>query len=188
MRSRFLIFGLGLLLTLLVAAAVRGAVRDTVVVPLLFLVWGAQLVFDSLPQALPWTLLLLLAAGLAISSMSGLRLPAVRRRQHAEPVGRTAGWVRLIQLTRRDEYSRWRLAQRLAQLAVESLAARESIPTAQARRRLEDPALDAPPEVAAYLRAGLTAFQPRPGSQGRVVRGGPLDVAPEHVVRWIEAL
>jgi hypothetical protein len=187
-RSRLLVVGLGLLLALLVAAAVRGAVRDAVVTPLLFLLWGAQLLFGALPQALPWTLLVALGVVLALGSIAGLTLPKSRRRQPSESQGRAAAWVRLLRLTGRDEYSRWRLAQRLAQLAAEALAAREGLSLPQARRRIEDPSFAAPAEVAGYLRAGLAAFQPRPGTQGRVVRGGPLDVEPERVVRWIEAL
>jgi hypothetical protein len=187
-RNRPLTIGLGLLLALLAAAALRGAVRDAVVVPLLLLGWGAQLLFEALPQALPWTLLVIGAIVLGIVSLSDLRLPSRARRPRPEAPGRAPAWLRLLRLTQRDEYSRWRLAQRLAQIAVEALAAREGLAAAQARRRLEDPALGAPPEVAAYLRAGLAAFQPRPGSQGRVVRGGPLDIEPERVVRWIEEL
>ncbi|HWQ12370.1 MAG TPA: hypothetical protein VNL77_06195 [Roseiflexaceae bacterium] len=180
--------GLGLLLAVLIAAAVRGAVRDAVVAPLLLLLWGASLLLGSLPQALLWGLLVLLAAVLAVRSLSGLRVPALRRRTVPGPAGRTAAWLRLVQLTGRDEYARWRLAQRLAQLAVELLAEREGLPPQQARRRLEDPSLDAPPAVRAYLRAGLVAYQPRPGSQGRILRGGPLDVDLERVVHWLEGL
>jgi hypothetical protein len=188
MRNRLLLLGLGLLLAVLIAAAVRGAVRDTVVAPLLLLLWGAQLLLGSLPQALPWGLLVALALVLAVGSLSGLRAPAFRRRAAPEAAGRTATWLRLIRLTGRDEYARWRLAQRLAQLALELLGEREGLAPQQARRRLEDPSLAAPDEVRAYLRAGLAGYQPRPGSHGRIVRGGPLDVDPERVARWLEEL
>jgi hypothetical protein len=187
-RNKPLLLGLALLLVLLVTAVVRGAVRDEVVVPLLYLVWGAQRLLDALPQAVPWTVLVLGAVLLAIDSLAGLSLPSLRRRERAEPPGRAAGWIRLLRLTRRDEYSRWRLAQRFSQLAIEALVVREGVTTAQARRLLEDPALGVPADVLAYLRAGMVAFEPRPGSQGRIVRGGPLDIDPERVVHWIESL
>ncbi|MEN9935523.1 MAG: hypothetical protein RLZZ387_2102 [Chloroflexota bacterium] len=187
-KNRALLLGLGLLLAALIAATVRGAVRDTVVVPLLFLLWGTQLLLDSLPQALPWTLLVGLTLALAIGSLDDLRLPPARRRAAEGIPGRGTAWLRLFQLTERDEYSRYRLAQRLAHTALETLAAREGLSIAQARGRIEDPGLDAPPEVGAYLRAGLAAFQPRPGSRGRIVRGGPFDVPPERVIGWLESL
>jgi hypothetical protein len=187
-RKNPLLIGLALLLVLLIAAAVRGAVRDEVVVPLLYFVWGAQRLLDALPQVVPWTVLVLGAVLLAIDSLAGLSLPELRRRRRPEPPGRAAAWLRILRLTRRDEYSRWRLAQRLSQLAIEALVARDGITQAQARRRLEDPSLGAPAEVLAYLRAGMNAFEPRPGSQGRIVRGGPLDIEPERVLYWIESL
>ncbi|MFO7170241.1 MAG: hypothetical protein DIU80_019625 [Chloroflexota bacterium] len=188
MRNRLLLIGLGLLLAVLIAAAVRGAVREVVVVPLLLLFWDARLLLESLPQALPWTLLLGLTVVLAFSSLSGFTVPRPPHRTQPESSGRAAEWARLLQLTARDEYSRWRLAQRLALLAQELIAAREGVTPQQARRRLEDPSLDIPPAVRAYLQAGLAAYQPRPGSQGRIVRGGQLDIDPAVVVGWLEEL
>jgi hypothetical protein len=188
MRNRLLTLGLGLLLAGLIAAAARGAVREVIVVPLLLLVWDARQLLESLPQALPWTLLVGFAVVLAFTSLSGISLPTARRPAQPQHNGRASAWVRLLRLTARDEYSRWRLAQRLAQTAVELLAAREGLTAQQARGRLADESLDIPAPVRSYLRAGLAAYQPKPGTQGRIVRGGPLDIDPAAVVVWLEGM
>jgi hypothetical protein len=188
LKSRWLLLGLGLLLALLVAAAVRGVVAEFVVAPLLYLGWGTQTLFASLPQALPWTLLVLAGIVLAATSLPAPRLPALARRSPTEASGRVAEWRRLISLTTRDEYSRWRAAQRVAHIAVEALAEREHGSPQQARRLIEGDALAVPDDVRAYLRAGLNAYQPQPGARGRIVRGGPLDVELRRILDWIEQL
>jgi hypothetical protein len=192
--------GLATLLVGLLALVVTGAVRDLIVVPLLYIVWIARLLYESLPQALVWGGFVVLAFFL-VGKHVVLRLPpAPDRDPPAASPGRVTTWARLVGPAARDRYTRWRLAQRLSQLALETLAHQARGQPEQLRRRLEDGALDIPPELNAYLRAGQAQYAPRssprrwwppaiPGRRlGAAPAPAPLDLDPEELVQYLEQI
>ena len=107
--------------------------------------------------------------------------------------GRVGDWSRWLCNSRRDDHSRWRLAQRLSQLAVETLSFREQCSPQEISRRLDDGSLDIPPQLRAYLRAGSMPYWPKPKQRRRFGRPAqvraetePLATDPQLVIDYLE--
>jgi hypothetical protein len=193
MRERLPAILLALLLAGLLALIISGTIGDVVVVPLLFLWWAAQVLYTSIPQALLWGVFVAIAVLLMAKSFpwSSAPLPPVAPQTVA--LGRVADWARWLRNSRRDDHSRWRLAQRLSQLAVETLAFREQCPPQEISRRLDEGSLDIPPQLRAYLHAGRAPYWPKPRQRRRFGRpaqdtahADPLAIDPQLVIDYLE--
>jgi hypothetical protein len=166
--------------------------RETFVMPLLYAVWVGGLIFESIPQTAIWSLFLIITLPIALRSLIKKR-PASPRPPYLEPSQpeRIQTWLRLLQRTDKDDYYKWQLAQRLQKLALEALAHDERLTMRQVRQRLANDALNLPPEVQAYLQAGMTSLSHflRVRSPFRLKRQRqptPLDLDPERVVEILE--
>lgn len=194
-RGRLIIATLVALALALLLPPVQAVVRDSVLVPLLEVVWFANLIFSSMPQGLVWGFLVLVALVAMVSSgtlRSTFTPPAVR--QWTTQAGLLAPWARLVFQSSRDEYARWRLAQRLAQLAQNVLGGSQPLSPVELRRYLANDHAAIPADVRSYLLAGLSTYTPlrRPLSGLTLFdlrdRGsGPLALDPERVVAFLEA-
>jgi hypothetical protein len=193
MRERLPAIGLALLLTGLLALIINGTIGELVVVPLLFLWWAAQVLYQSIPQALLWAVFVLIAMLLVAKSFPWSSAPIPPVEPQAVAQGRVADWSRWLGASSRDDHSRWRLAQRLSQLAVETLAFREQCPPQEIGRRLDNGTLDIPPQLRAYLRAGRAPYWPKSKQRRRFGRPAqdtahaePLAIDPQLVIDYLE--
>jgi len=193
MRERLVALGLALLLAGLVAMIVTGAIDDVVIVPLLFLWWAARVLYESLPQALLWGVFVAIAVLLLAKSLSWNDAPSPAVEPGLTSVGRVSDWSRFLRESRRDEHARWRMAQRLSQLAVAMLAFREQCPAHEISRRLDNGSLDIAPQLRAYLRAGSLPYAPAPRKRRRFgqpapdpARTGPLAIDPQQMIEYLE--
>lgn len=193
MKERLPAIGLALLLICLLALIINGTIGDTVVLPLLFLAWAAQVIYQSIPQALLWGIFVAIAVLLVAKSLPWSSAPLPAGEQQAAAHGRVANWSRWLGAAKRDEYSRWRLAQQLAQLAIDTLAFREQCSPQEISRRLDDGSLDIPLQLRAYLRAGNMSYTPkfkqarRFGWPGRdTPQPDPLAIDPQLVIEYLE--
>jgi hypothetical protein len=193
MRERLAAIGLALLLAGLLALIISGTIGDVVVAPLLFLWWAAQVLYESIPQALLWGVFVAIAVLLVAKSFpwSTAPLPPVAPQTVAQ--GRVADWSRWLRDSSRDDHARWRLAQRLSQLAVATLAFREQCPPQEIGQRLDNGSLDIPPQLRAYLRAGSTPYTLKPKQRRRFGRPAqdtapvePLAIDPQLVIDYLE--
>jgi hypothetical protein len=112
---------------------------------------------------------------------------------HAAASGRVADWSRWLAAATRDDYSRWRLAQRLSQLAIDTLAFREQCSPQEITRRLNNRSLDIPPQLHAYLYAGNMSYTPKFRQRRRFGRPAqntphpdPLAIDPQLVIDYLE--
>jgi hypothetical protein len=185
---------LGALLVALIgvgAALLRGVAREALIIPLLSLLWGGIDLFESLPQFLVWAVLVVAALVIVLRSVADP--PTLRWRRRAEETlgGRVAAWTRLVRLAKNDDYSRWRLAQRLALLASEIIADRESVDLRQARQMMET-GTHVPPAVGSYLLAGMKAYRPDGRGLRTLLQRGtandPLALDPAVVIAAIERI
>jgi hypothetical protein len=190
-NRRFLTIALILTGVGLAVSLIRGVARDTVVVPLLSLIWGVVLLIESLPQPLVWFTLVFLGVILAFRSMADSPKLLRGRRFELFHGGRVAEWARLASHSRRDPYSRWRMAQRLALLAAELLAHRHG-GDIRVGRRLVEAGEGLSPEVRDYLWAGLGPQRSyQRGLRGlfqRARRGDPLELDPQRAAEEIEKI
>ena len=194
MNKSLALVGLALLLVGLLALLLSGVVREVVVIPLLYLLWLMRVLIDSLPQAILWAGFLALAVLVAWKSMPGP--PAAQPLPEAAPASRTAvaTWASLFERAANDASTRWLLAQRLGQLAVELLASQDERAAQGAWQYLRDESSDILPEVRAYLQAGTQSYRSAPPRWRRwwpwdarlEPWGDPLDLDPEEVVHYLE--
>ena len=168
MRERLPAIALALLLVGLLFLIASGAFEQVVIVPLLFLWWVARVLYESIPQALLWGIFVAIAVPLIAKSLAWRAAPLPTAVPQAGTRGHVADWSRWLRDSSRDDHARWQLAQRLSQLAVEALALREQCSPQEINRRLQNGSLDLPPDLRAYLRAGLSLYAPRskPRSKG----------------------
>ncbi len=175
-------------------------VRDIVAVPILYLGWIGRLYLRTVPQALFWGALLLFGLVLAITNvliaLGGLGEGERGYQQgmgvNQVYIGRVKELTSQIHFAARSAYFRRRLAQRLGRLILKSLDYEEPYGPAKVEQGLE--ALDAPPEVRAFLQEGEQLISPsRPGLivwlrrrlRGRQEVGAP-DLELERVVQFLE--
>lgn len=158
-------------LALMVSRTVGGLVHDLVALPFVYLAWIGRLYLRAVPRVLFWGALVFF--GLVLILADVLIAYTKRKRnelgyRHTEggavsqrgPVSRLAA---LIHSAHRSAYVRGELARRLGGLAVQATDDREYNPSSEIKESLE--ALDAPPEVRAFLRQGQ-------GPLLQFVRGG----------------
>jgi len=171
----------------IVALGIRGFLAETLITPLLYLVWGAVRIFESIPQGIIWLTFVLAASIVALVSVWGGRRNDAQHADAGAPRGRVYEWQRLVALAQRHDYSRWRLAQRLMILLAETMAARERVELRVARQRIATGMIDAPQDVVDFLRAGADSYRPRRSIF--LQRGeSALDVDLDQVVAAVERL
>ncbi len=133
----------------------RGAVRETVVIPILYLFWLGRLVLGSFPQAVFWGLLVLIAAillarGLRRRPASGPAEDRAGRRQVENR--RVAHWAALVRRTAsarsRDGYA----LTEFRKLIFAAWAYRANLSPADVERDLASGVLEPPPEFQFYLQ------------------------------------
>jgi hypothetical protein len=188
MNRRWLLASLALLTASALAVLAKDFVRDHIVSPLLYLLWLLRLELESLPQSYLWIALLAVGVLLAIRSLFAGASPRGWRPpldwDRGGPVETLTRWV---DLAARSDYYKWRIAQRLGELTLEALAQHQRTSPDHIQRQLDAGRLDAPPDVQAYLRAGLTTQTLGDLSASPLrARSTPLDLDPGAVVQFLE--
>ena len=79
MSERLPVIGLALLLIGLLALIISGTFGEVVVVPLLFLWWAMQVLYQSIPQALLWGVFVVIAVLLVAKNFPGAVSASARR-------------------------------------------------------------------------------------------------------------
>lgn len=169
----------------------QDAIRQIFIQPLSYLWWQVNILYKSVAQIVYLALLLVLVLGISASSLLVRSPKRFRyekpRRTERGPVEEMAWW--LTHSSKRGTYFKWRVAHRLAELAVR-VNERENLP-----RRLPASLLlsskDWSPsgEIQEYLVAGLERRLIEPG---RVFLGlskhthNPYDIDVENVVAYLE--
>ncbi len=190
MRNRLLPLGLILLLAGLLTPVLQNFIGETIVGPLLYLLWVGRLIFASIPQVVIWGLFFIIALLIAGRSLYQKQPPLRRIRRPPPPdQGRIERWAKLIHQADQENYYRWQLAQHLRKLTLEAVAHEERLTAKQVQQHLADNKLNLPPDIQAYFQASTISFthfsEPtrRPWSRTTT---SPLDLDPERVVRFLE--
>lgn len=184
-RARLILL-VGLILPIVIMAVViRGFVRDVIAVPLLYGLWIVRGLLASIAQPLVWFACILVIIVFAFRSLVGTRILTRRRKVEQGERDTLQSWARLIEQTQRDDFSRWRLAQRLGQLTFDILGDDEQLSARQLWRRLDNGTLDIPPDLRGYLR-----FRVRPAPQRRWWRRtttpSQQQIDPNRIVTFLE--
>jgi hypothetical protein len=184
-RRRVLLALAGLLLPILSAIVFQDFFRETVVVPILYVLWVVYLYVVSLPQALVWGVFLALA--LIAMTLAAPRATRSRQRRSfpdsVEETGRVATWVERVRLAKRSGYFQHALARRLGKLALAILAQPKRLEFDALKAQLMRGGLDGqiPQEALEYLEWGLLRRPPEASTR----RAEPLR-APKALVHYLE--
>ena len=156
MRKRLWLLGVVLLLAVPLVLIVQDFARDVLLVEFLRILWVMRVLFESLPQVIVWSFLLLLVLLVAVKSLFiGPRSAQEVPDAVAEPQGRVQLLAKQIRHASESEYSAWNLARSLGKLIVEVLAYRQGTTTKEIKRRMRGGTLDTPLEIQTYLWTGL---------------------------------
>ncbi len=155
-----LILGAALLpVAVVLAIVLRDMAYQVIVVPILFILWLANFLLDSIPQMFFWLLLWLFLLRIAVKSLVDLRR-VVHASQPGEHGGQAPGrvhlWQERLALARRGNYSRWGIARHMLTLFSDIVASSESSLPVAVRERVRAGTYPAPPEVAAYFQAAMS--------------------------------
>jgi len=193
-------------LTAVLAWPVYIVVHDLSARPAMLAVYrGVGGLFQAIPQAALWLVLVLtlyLMAGLKwLEPIGHWWFDRWQPRGEGLPDasghgGRVATLARWLKRQHSGPFSRHFVQNALSELAVEMLAHEYRVSTAQIRARLAEQALELPPEISAYLAAGLELWPAEPSGWWRawpsrlgLVRPatpGAMEADMEHVLKFLE--
>jgi hypothetical protein len=187
-RRRILILAGAFAAAILLAFLLRRFVEEFILLPLARLFWLAGMLYHAIPQLVYWVLALAILISLTIGSFA-IRSPGEQRR-------RRTGYFRYGEIqqlsfwftrSRRSLYSKWHLANLLANTALDILQRRSG--SGLRPGRLEGPGWNPPREVQEYLSAALTAKYSDFAGRGFFSRRPhtPFDRDIEPVIAYLES-
>ena len=190
-KKRIFLLAAFIIAALLLAFPLRQAVEEVIIQPILYLIWGAGVIYHALPQFGIWVVML--AVIFFILLMPFLEdLPRLPRRYRKEPPekGPVEKMAKTIQYSDQGVYFKWLIAHRLGRIIRDWIAYRERLDKrwqANDLARLEG---RVSPEIYQYLDAGLNgsfADYPRPRLPFfQKQEPTPLDLDPNLVLETLE--
>ncbi len=160
-----------------------GALRDALIVPLLYLYWYVRLFVEALPQWLLWALFVVLAVALTSGSWYRTikRQAEPRRRRSEVEMGEVAALADRFRLATRGGYFHRRLRQRLRELVSSVLAARER----RSPEWVQEELRGNPDELPDAVRPLFAQEPPRPRLSFRLMRSSDLDTFAQ-AIDWLD--
>lgn len=192
-RDRLVLAVAAALLVGTLAYLLRDFSREMIARYLARYVWVVNLVLLSIPRPLLWTLFILALLAITFRSLAvegSLAQPSVALDHLPPAVGPVAAEMHWVQLARVGHYGRWRLAQRLADLAAEALAYQRGLSPSDVKQSLRRGEIALPAELMLYVRGGLGSVIAPPARFSRWHRGRPTSVLSTEraadLVRYLE--
>jgi hypothetical protein len=188
-RRQLLVLFAALLAAAILAFLLREVIQVYIILPLARLFWQIRLVYLAIPQVVFWVLLLVAlviftANSFSLRSRTDRLWRSTARIRYGE-VQQMAFW---LQRSRRGIYSKWHVANSLANIALDILQQRSG--EAKRSMHLSGPGWNPPADIQKYLETGLRttyADYPRPGIFSRR-QTTPFDRDLEPVVAYLESL
>lgn len=157
LRKRPIILLLIILTIIIVLAFVlNDYVQERIAPSLLSWMWHVYIMSSGFPQVMTWAFFIAAIPVIAIFSLIRGR-PAYEEDllgAEAKPVGQVQTLAHWIQQSPDGEYFRMRLVRHLSHLALDTLAYRERLPSAEVRAALKTGDLQLDPEIYEYLQQG----------------------------------
>jgi hypothetical protein len=190
MKKKFFVYlPFVLVAVALLAFLLREVVHQWIILPLARFIWLVKGYYGASPQVAYWVAALVVAGLVAFLA---LRLPEWGKRRKSEHGDHYSGSVQemsfWIQRAGGSIYPKWHVAHLLATLALDVLDRRG---TRQKNARLvPGPDWSPPPQVKAYLDAGLTTSYTQYPKQNRFgpPPSTPFDQDLEPVIKYLESL
>jgi hypothetical protein len=186
---RALVLVVGLVGVVLLAFPLRSIVYQWVILPLAQLIWWLGVFYRAIPQIVLWVILLVFLGVFSLRFFV-VHWPELHpsRRISEFRMGEVQQVSFWLTRGRRGIFSRWHVANLLANLALDILSGRAG--TGRIAARLSGPMWNPPEEVQRFLEAGLTttyADYPRT-RRFSSEHPTPLDSDPAQAVDYLESL
>jgi hypothetical protein len=169
------------------AFALIGPARELIILPIAKFLWLAKGVYGSIPEAESWVFVLIIVGLIFLFVLLRTewtdREVAEKRSPFLGDVQQLSFW---IDRGRKGSYSRWHLARRLADLALEILDSRGA--NVKATRRLSGPGWNPPPGVQRYLETALHTTYADYSRNSATESDSSLDADVSSVIAYLESL
>ncbi len=157
-RGYFILLIILFPLTLALAYIFRETIRQVVLMPILYLLWVINILYQTLGQQILWIFMLVLLLWLVLRNLRPDRTEVYLPSQEARidsGRGRVSFWAWQVRMIGNEAYSKNFSMEELRRLILTVLAFQEQISLKQVERRLESGELVVPPEVQAVLETGV---------------------------------
>jgi len=169
------------------AFALIGPARELIILPIARFLWLAKGVYGSIPEAESWVFVLIIVGLIFLFVLLRTewteRELAEKRSPFLGDVQQLSFW---IDRGHKGSYSRWHLARRLADLALEILESRGA--NVKATRRLSGPGWNPPPGVQRYLETALRTTYADYSRNSATESDSSLDADVSSVIAYLESL
>ena len=188
-RWRLLIWSGVLIIAGILAFPLRETIYEMVVIPVAYIAWRLNLLYQSFSQGLWWALITIVV--LLILGLSLIPRPKFRWGSPAKlspPVGPVEALS--VRLRKADQgiYFRWLIANRLGKLAYEVLLHRENGRPRSVFAPLLGVDWEPTPELQSYLETGLHgSFVDFPNGRSAAPQPSPLDFDFAEAIEFLEA-
>jgi hypothetical protein len=190
-RRQWLVIVSVVMLSAVLAFALRDVIQRTIITPALYLWWVTGIFYHSIPQIVLWAVMLFLvsiiAAGSILPKEKFRRSEGLQRKPVRGPIEDLAVWV---SRTQGGIYYKWLVANRLGKVARELLLERNGGHTSRSLQRLDGRDWNPPDEVGAYLESGLNgSFADYPQSHWLWSKPNPtpLNLNPQDAIEFLES-
>ena len=191
MKKSLLWVGLILLFAALLVIVLHGFTRKVIVVPLMYIFWVGNHIFQSIPQSILWALFLAVAILISLKSFVKPQRPnAIVKDVEKENPGQVSLWAERFHMK-----NEWTLSRYLGKLVVTALVYNRQQSPKKIREEIESGELDTPSEIQTCLKLGVKSipessnrsflgyfFRPRSRRKTALT----LQFEPEKVVKFLE--
>jgi len=186
-KARIAILVVLLIVAVGLAFVLTGSARDLIILPIVKFFWMAKGVYGSIPEAEAWVgvlvVLSLIFVFVLLRAEWGEREVTEKRSFYPGDVQQLSFW---IDRGHKGLYSRWHLARRLADLALEILESRGA--NAKSTRQLSGPGWNPPPAVQKYLDTALHTTYADYSRNSATASESSLDADVPSVIAYLESL
>jgi len=188
-RRRLILLGVSFLVAAGMAYYLQDLVRSVLFEPLSYLLWGFNILYQSIAQLVYWVLLVIGVTLMAFGSLYGKgRARELVEEEKLPPKGPLEAIARQISRTNQGVYYKWLIANRMGKLARSILSLRDGQADAS-HGALNGRDWNPPDKVAAYLVSGLTrTFSDFPRRRWfSRPQETPFDIDLDQVVTYLES-
>jgi hypothetical protein len=190
-RRETMLISAGLVIVVILAFFLQDVIRQAVITPLAYLWWVLKLLIGALPQFVLWIFLLAVLILIVIASLlNWISIGKIHEKPSRSAQGSVeilAGWV---SNSRKGNYYKWMIANRLGKLAREMSGRMEEGRYPAHPEDLDAPGQLPPEAVQRYLKAGLDEsfvdypLPPLPFLQRKTT---PFDLNVDEAVKFLES-
>ena len=167
-------------------------VRSLILLPFLYVIWIARIVYESLPQIFWWMVALFILTIIASRSLIRKRSPKFEAGTGKRPrASRVDAWINIMENASKGGYFKWYQAYEISQLLIKVVSSQEDLENDLQNGGLVRYQDQLPPEILEYLEVGLDAQKSfnytEPGLRIFSRQAGPqLKQEPDRLIEFME--